>query len=135
MGFIVRWICQVSLGKGQLLASAWRNSLLGAAGVVIALAALGFGFHRWRTRPGPGRMGDEARLTNRASFAEPDEDYFHAMDGGADLDLGEMKGRNVWMVWSAGNDRFWDWLARYSGGEFDLLKIVSSYDPDKDSRN
>ena len=38
------------------------------------------------------------------------------------------------MVWSAGNDRLWDWLARKSAGSFDLLKIVGSYDPEKDRR-
>ena len=56
------------------------------------------------------------------------------MDGGVDLALEEIQGRNTWMVWSAGNDRFWDWLARQSGGSFDLLKIVSSYDPEKDTQ-
>src|ERR1019366_7271498 len=40
--------------------------------------------------------------------------------------------RNTWMVWSAGNDHLWDWLARESAGAFDLLKIVGSYDPEED---
>jgi hypothetical protein len=78
-------------------------------------------------------MFDEAHIAKRASLNPPDEDYFHAMDGGIDLSLEEIQGRNTWMVWSAGNDRFWDWLARESGGSFDLLKIVSSYDPEKDA--
>ena len=121
-------------GKVTLLGSVWKNALLLAAGVVIALAAGWYGLHKWRTRPGPGRMRDEARMNNRGAFAEADDDYFRDMDGGVDLDIDEMKGRNVWMLWSAGNDRFWDWLARYTGGEFDLLKIVSSYNPDKDRR-
>jgi mono/diheme cytochrome c family protein len=101
-----------------------------------AVALLSFGgreFQRWRTRPGPGRMRDEARLAGRGAFAAPDEDYFHDVDGKLDLALDEIQGRNTWMVWSAGNDRFWDWLARESGGSFDLLKIVGSYDPEKDS--
>src|ERR1039458_8708662 len=34
--------------------------------------------------------------------------------------------------WSGANDRLWDWLARESAGAFDLLKIVGSYDPEKD---
>jgi len=124
----------VNLGKGLSLDSFGKKSLLLAAGVVIALAAGGFAFHKIRTRPGRGLMRDEASLADRASFAEPDEDYFAAMDGGIDLDLDETKGRNIWMIWSGGNDRLFDWLARYTGGEFDLLKIVSSYDPDKDGR-
>ena len=102
------------------------------AGVVVLLAIGGVGFHRWRTRPGPGRMLDEARLTGRVTFAPPDEDYFHNVDGGLDLALDEIEGRNTWMVWSAGNDRLWDWLARESAGAFDLLKLVGSYDPATD---
>ena len=105
---------------------------LAVAGVLALLAAGGFGFRRWRTRPRVGHMIDEARAAKRASVAPPDEDYFHAMDGGIDLALDEIQGRNTWMIWSAGNDRFWDWLARESGGTFDLLKIVSSYDPEQD---
>jgi hypothetical protein len=77
-------------------------------------------------------MLDEARLSGRVTFAAPDEDYFHDADGGLDLTLDEIQGRNTWMVWSAGNDRLWDWLARESAGAFDLLKIVGSYDPEKD---
>ncbi|MEO8370438.1 MAG: hypothetical protein ABI806_14735 [Candidatus Solibacter sp.] len=102
--------------------------------VVTMLASAGFAFHRWRTRPVPGRMMDEARLTGRVAFSPPDEDYFHKMDGGLDLALAEIQGRNTWMVWSAGNDRFWDWLARQSGGSFDLLKVVGSYNPAKDPK-
>jgi len=107
-----------------------RLSIL--AGVVVLLSVGGMAFHRWRTRPGPGRMLDEARMAGRAAFPPPEEDYFHDADGGLDLALDEIQGRNAWMVWSAGNDRLWDWMARQSGGEFDLLKIVGSYDPDKD---
>ena len=103
---------------------------VGCAVVIVALA--GFGFYRWRTRSGPGLMFDEARRVNRSTLAPPDEDYFHDMDGGPNLALDEIQGRNIWMVWSAGNDRFWDWLARESGGRFDLLKIVSSYTPQRE---
>src|SRR5436190_22540123 len=102
--------------------------------VVVLLSSAGFVFHRWRTRSGPGRMMDEARLTGRVTFSPPDEDYFHKMDGGLDLALDEIQGRNTWMVWSAGNDRFWDWMARQSGGSFDLLKVVGSYNPAKDPK-
>ena len=106
--------------------------ILTVAGVGALLALGGMAFHRWWTRPGPGRMLDETRLSGRVTFAAPDEDYFHDADGGLDLTLDEIQGRNTWMVWSAGNDRLWDWLARESAGAFDLLKIVGSYDPEKD---
>jgi GMC oxidoreductase len=56
---------------------------------------------------------DEARLVNRSgmSFPAADEDYFGDMDGGVPLSPEEVKGRNTWIVWSGGNDRFWDELS------------------------
>ena len=36
------------------------------------------------------------------------------------------RGQNAWIVWSGGNDRFWDFAASNTGGAFDLLKTVSS---------
>ncbi|HEY3674854.1 MAG TPA: hypothetical protein VGK84_02575, partial [Candidatus Tumulicola sp.] len=72
---------------------------------------------------------DEAKAAGRepSSFVAADEDYFRAMDGGIALTPGEIKGRNTWIVWSGGNDRFWDRLSAVSFGNLDLLKIVSSY--------
>src|SRR5262245_64099575 len=37
------------------------------------------------------------------------------------------RGRNNWVVWTAGNDTLWDYLANNAFGAFDLLKIVSSH--------
>ena len=70
-----------------------------------------------------------------ASLAGADEDYFADMDYGyrrasdpsVKLDVAEVRGRNNWNVWTAGNDRFWDRMANNSYGAFDLLKILSSY--------
>ena len=64
--------------------------------------------------PEPGTVKDEATLAGRdtASFAAADEDYFHDMDGGIALTPEQVKGRNIWMVWTGGNDRFWDALTR-----------------------
>ncbi len=36
------------------------------------------------------------------------------------------RGRNLWMVWTGGNDRFWNYLSRATFGGFDLLKTISS---------
>ena len=47
---------------------------------------------------------------NAKSFPAADEDYFKDMDGGVELTVNEVKGRNNWIVWSGGNDRFWDHL-------------------------
>ena len=88
--------------------------------------------------PRPGTVLDEARQAGRgaASLPAPVEDYFHDMDGGADLKpdpdtkLDPVLGRNMWLVWSGGNDRFWDKMTSYTFGAFDLLKILA-YDPNK----
>ena len=88
--------------------------------------------------PQPGKVLDEARQAGRSatSLPPPMEDYFHDMDGGADLKvdpdtkLNPVLGRNTWIVWTGGNDRFWDLMTGYTFGAFDLLKIVA-YDPGK----
>lgn len=38
-----------------------------------------------------------------------------------------IRGQNMWITWTGGNDKFWDWAARNAIGSFDLLKILSSY--------
>ncbi|HYR21511.1 MAG TPA: hypothetical protein VEP30_01125 [Chthoniobacterales bacterium] len=53
-------------------------------------------------------------------------DLFREMDGGLDLTADEIKGRNAWHLWTAGNDAFWDEMARKSGGVVDLLKTLDS---------
>jgi hypothetical protein len=80
-----------------------------------------------RTRP--GSVQDEAMRAGRAaaSFPAADEDYFHDMDGGVALTPDEVKGRNTWLVWTGGNDRFWDTISVSSFGSFDLLKTISSH--------
>ncbi len=77
----------------------------------------------------PGTVIDEARQANRpaASFAAADEDYFHAMDGALSLSPEEIKGRNMWIVWTGGNDRMWDKLTATSFGAVDFLKTISSH--------
>jgi hypothetical protein len=71
---------------------------------------------------------DEARQAGRSAQSLPaaDEDYFHGIDGGIALTPDEAKGRNMWMVWTGGNDRLWDVLTNLTFGAFDLLKILSS---------
>ncbi|MBV8338184.1 MAG: hypothetical protein JO358_22695 [Alphaproteobacteria bacterium] len=80
---------------------------------------------------------DEARQAGRMpqSFAAADEDYFQAMDGGISLNPDEVKGRNMWIVWTGGNDRLWDKLTNLTYGTFDLLKILSSHPGLKYSRD
>jgi hypothetical protein len=81
-----------------------------------------------------GEVVDEATRAgwDPARFHHAGEDYFHDMDGGSALGLGqqEIAGRNMWLVWSGGDDRFWDLMTNLTFGAFDLLKIVA-YDPSK----
>lgn len=79
--------------------------------------------------PKSGQVQDEAMRAGRtaASFPAANEDFFRAMDNGVTLTPDEAKGRNTWLVWSGGNDRFWDELTRVTFGGFDLLKILSSH--------
>src|SRR5436190_11437430 len=83
----------------------------------------------WLKQPRPGHVKDEALRAGRdaSSFPAADEDYFHDMDGGVQLTAEEIKGRNTWNVWTAGNDHLWDTLIYKSAGALDFLKILSSH--------
>jgi len=102
---------------------------------VVAVAIVGLLIVR-AGQTKPGTVQDEARAVGRTpqSFPAADEDYFHDMDGGVKLTSDEIKGRNTWIVWTGGNDRFWDTISRRSTGSLDFLKTLSSYDPQKDTQ-
>lgn len=76
-----------------------------------------------------GPAEDEAKQAGKtpADFPESAADYFRAMDGGEQFTEDEIKGRNTWMIWTGGNEAFWDHLANNSLGTFDLLKTISSF--------
>ena len=80
---------------------------------------------------------DEARQAGRSgqSFPAADEDYFRGMDGGIALTPAEVKGRNMWIVWTGGDDRLWDEVTNLTFGAFDLLKTLSSHPSLKYSRD
>jgi hypothetical protein len=96
----------------------------GLCGLILALLAAGC-----NNGGVPGHVQDEARRAGRAvsSFAAANEDYFHGMDGAIPLSTDEIKGRNMWIVWTGGDDKMWDTLATTSVGTVDLLKTLSSY--------
>ena len=81
---------------------------------------------------------DEALSAKRMadSFPAAGDDYFRDMDqdrnGSLTLSPAEIKGRNTWIVWTGGNDRFWDGIGATSFGALDFLKTLSSYDADRD---
>jgi hypothetical protein len=78
------------------------------------------------------------------------EDYFREMDNGITLPQNQEKlvealsplmpnitkqeatlrmarGRNNWIVWTGGNDRFWNYLGRAAQGGLDFLKTISTH--------
>jgi hypothetical protein len=99
------------------------------AGVRLLLACVWIGLTACTKHPEPGQVLDEAKRAGRdvASLPHASEDYFRDMDGGLPLTPEEIKGRNMWIVWSGGNDRFWDTMSGYTFGAFDLLKVISSH--------
>ena len=84
-----------------------------------------------------GSVLDEAKIAHRsaASFPHADEDYFHDMDGGPALTREAVIGRNMWNVWTGGDDRFWDGMTNSTFGAFDLLKIVTSHPGQRSDRD
>ena len=75
-----------------------------------------------------GNVKDEAleHGYDESKLKAADEDYFHDMDGGLQLTTSEVRGRNNWIAWTAGNDRFWDLISTKSVGTLDFLKTISS---------
>ena len=98
--------------------------------LVIAVAALAaYVFVQYRERTEGEAAIDEAMAAKKttADFPHAENDFFKDMDGAIQMTPAEIRGRNTWMVWTGGNEAFWDWLANNSLGTFDLLKTMSSY--------
>src|SRR5271166_4949550 len=117
-----------------------------ALGVLFLFALFDFSPELWAAvdcGSGPGQVKDEAVCVGRTpeSLAGADEDYFRDMDYGATKDPGAVAaelqpyvpgitpdqavkaaaiGRNNWIVWTAGNDPLWNFLAYQSLGGLDL---------------
>jgi hypothetical protein len=109
----------------------WRNSLrrFGLIVCIVVCGVIAFLVFAWLRKPVPGQVKDEALLAGRdaSSFPAADEDYFHDMDSAIPLSSDEVKGRNMWIVWTGGDDKMWDTLTLTSIGTLDLLKTISSY--------
>ena len=86
---------------------------------VCTIAACG------RSTPYPPDDAKAAGLTV-GDFPQASADLFKPMDGGIELDADEIKGRNTWILWTAGNQVFWDRLATEGYGIIDLLKTLDS---------
>ena len=87
-----------------------RVTMIAAVDVLLALSA------SWLA---PARAAER-------EFPVAAVDYFGNMDNGLRLSPGQIRGRDTWLLWTAGNESFWDYLSRKSAGAFDLLKILDS---------
>ena len=71
-------------------------------------------------------LKDNAGGRKPSDFPELAEDVFKPMDGGIALSPDEIKGRNTWNLWCAGDEQFWERMSRESYGLIDLLKTIDS---------
>jgi len=106
----------------------WLLALLLLVGAVVVVIVVMVAAALLLPKSKAGKVQDEAMQAGRSAESMPaaDEDYFHEMDGGIKLTTDEVKGRNNWIVWSAGNDRFWDIISAKSLESLDFLKTLSS---------
>jgi hypothetical protein len=111
----------------------FRRAMAVCGITTLAASILGCGLGE----PKPGTVQDEAMRAGMTpeQLIKATPDYFHDMDQNvvagplAPLTQSEIEGRNMWMVWTGGNDRLWDRLTLDSIGTFDLLKTISSHPP------
>src|SRR5689334_24916977 len=87
-------------------------------GVVIALY-----FARRQDDP---VIPDDAKAAGKtpADFPQTSSHVFDQMDGGLPLAEDERKGRNTWLLWTAGDQVFWNRIAQQGLGTADLLKTI-----------
>ena len=93
------------------------------------IAPTGCGLLLGLTLAGCGKQPvDEAMAAGltTADFPQITRDVFKPMDGGLRLTPEEIMGRNAWILWSAGDQGFWDRAAQDSYGLIDLLKMLDN---------
>jgi hypothetical protein len=91
--------------------------------VAVVLTTISFAGGCKMTTPRPV---DNAGGRHPEDFPELATDVFKPMDGGIELTTNEIKGRNTWNLWCAGDEQFWERMSRESYGLIDLLKTIDS---------
>ena len=93
--------------------------VLTVAGIAVAL---------WFLRPRFPGVVDDAKAAGKtvADFPQTASRWFGAMDGGIALNDDETRGRNTWLLWTAGDQTLWDRMAQQGFGLSDLLKTIDS---------
>lgn len=71
---------------------------------------------------------DDAKAAGKtvADFPQTPSHALDVMDGGIPLSDAEHEGRNTWILWTAGDQVFWDRMAQHGLGTADLLKTIDS---------
>jgi hypothetical protein len=102
----------------------------------VLLATAFISCSRQPGQPKPGTVQDEALRAGVTpeSLTRDTDDFFKDMDFNIvdgrphrAFTKEEVQGRNMWIVWTGGNDTLWDRLTIDSLGTFDLLKTISSH--------
>jgi hypothetical protein len=103
-----------------------RNRIIIVATAAVLLAAIGIGVYFLRPRPTIADAMDPGDGRTAADFVQVSADVFKPMDGAIQLTEDEAKGRNTWILWTGGNEQFWERMSRESYGIVDLLKTIDS---------
>jgi hypothetical protein len=90
--------------------------------LVLLLVALA-----WYNRE-QSALPDDAQAAGKtpADFPQTSSHAFDEMDSAIALSYEERQGRNTWILWTAGDQLFWDHIARLGFGTADLLKLIDS---------
>lgn len=99
-----------------------RTSLVVLVALTLAAVVAGWAYSVW----GPSEPTDLAGGRTTADFPQASADVFGEMDNGMVLTEDEAKGRNSWILWTAGSEQLWDRMARESYGLVDLLKTLDT---------
>ena len=101
-----------------------RRIVVGCVGVLVPgiVAFLVF----FKPSVVPADPTDLAGGRTPADFPQVAWDVFNPMDGGIRLTDDEIKGRNTWILWTGGDEQFWDKMSQESYGIVDLLKTIDS---------
>ncbi len=93
--------------------------------LLLVASALSLLFRRSSRNSAPP---DDAKAAGKtvADFPQTASHAFDDMDGGLSLNDDERKGKNTWILWTAGDQVFWDGMAQHGLGTADLLKTIDS---------
>lgn len=99
--------------------------------LTAVLSAVTISFITFGCKTRETSLADSAEGRHPEDFPELAIDVFKPMDGGIALSADEIKGRNTWNLWCAGDEQFWERMSRESYGLIDLLKTIDSRNRDK----